>query len=149
MSSYATLGVGPHLQFAFCEVTNSFHLNDVYFHFIRALPRQNSRCAWRIFNAMTLITTPSRLIIWRLDVSMLSLCFWCSTVLSRFQFVCRENKTNLWPIEKDTNNPLSQSNLQANTWSRPKVRKNGCGKSIYLSLDEKRIELYSGFLRLS
>ena len=79
MSSYATLGVGLDLQFTFREVTNSFPLNDFYFHFIRALPRQNSRFAWRIFNAMTLITTPSRLIIWRLGVSMLSLCFWCST----------------------------------------------------------------------
>ena len=47
-----------------------FSCKNVTFNFHRALQRQSSRCAWRIFNAMTLITTPSRLTIWLLGVSM-------------------------------------------------------------------------------
>ena len=64
------------LSFPIRKVSKSFTRNDVCFNFIRALQRQTSRCAWRIFNAMTLITTPSRLIIWPLGVSMLNFWFY-------------------------------------------------------------------------
>ena len=69
--------------------------NDVSFHFLRALQRQTSRCAWKTFNAMTLITTLSRLIIWLLGVSMLSLRFACPTYWAGFQLNVVITKTKV------------------------------------------------------
>ena len=95
------------LWFTYVRFPTDFLLNDVSFYF-RALPRQTSRCAWRIFNAMTLITTPSRLIIWLLGVSML---FWST---ERFNNTTGESYTEhmedmIWSYKSSRDISLSKA----------------------------------------
>ena len=52
--------------------------------------------------------------------------------LERFSIECRKAKPtlSLWPITKDTHNPVNQSKLEANACSRHKARENVCERVI-------------------
>ena len=52
--------------------------------------------------------------------------------LERFSIECRKAKPtlSLWPITKETHNPVNQSKLEANACSQHKARENVCERVI-------------------